>query len=259
MSMQDTNGTHLEDAALLALIDGESTAGEADARVHLESCETCAARLEALRFVDRRVSAALAELDVDPPWSEMPEALRRAAREAATPIESARDGVSIVPRRRPLERWRAVVAAAGLVFVLAVGAAALPGSPVRDFVSRSFDALFGGDAGPTDPGPTQISVDPVGGAVTVSVLGATADLRVVIRRGTSGRAAVSAREARFSVEAGEIRVTDARGDLAVELPAGVEAVVRVDGTEVARSRDGTIERLSGADAVDAAIVIETTG
>lgn len=259
MSMQDTNGMHLEDAALLALIDDESTAGEADARVHLESCEDCAARLESLRFVDRRVSAALAELDADPPWSEIPEALRRAAREAVTPIASAREDVSIVPRRRRLERWRSVVAAAGLIFVLAVGVTALPGSPVRDFVSRSFGALFGGDAGPSDPGPSRVSVEPVAGAVTVSILGATADLRVVIRRGTSGRAAVSAREARFSVEAGVVRVTDARGDLTVELPAGVEAVVRVDDTEVARSRDGTIERLSGADAVDAAIVVETTG
>lgn len=257
--MQEMNETHLEDAVLLSLIDDESVGDEGAVRAHLDSCDECAARLDTLRFAGRRVTAALAELDVPAPWSEMPERLRRASREAVTPIESTREDVRFGSRRRRLERWRPAVAAAGLIFVLAVGAAALPGSPVRDLVNRSIEAIFGGDAGPADAGPSQVAVDPVDGAVRVSILGATRDLRVVIRPGSSGRASVSARDAQFTAESGEIRVTDARGDLTIELPAGADAVVRVDGTEVARWRGGRIERLPGADTVEAAIVLEAAG
>lgn len=262
MSMREENGMHVEDAALLALIDGESIAGEDDLRGHLASCEHCAIRLEGLRFVDRRVSGALAELDLTTPWAEMPDALRQAARDAVTPISapsaSPEDAVRLERRRGRLASWRPAVAAAGLVFVLAVGAAAIPGSPVREFMVDSFSALFD-DVGPDDAGPSVVAVDPVDGAVRVVVLGATSELRITIRAGETARAAVSARRASFAVEAGEVRVTDARGDLTIELPPGVEAVVEVDGTPVARSLNGMIEVLPGADVVEAAIVLEGSG
>ena len=251
--MHESDGMHVDEGVLLALIDGETTSG--DDRAHVDACEDCAARLDELRFAARRVAASLADLDAPSPLSEMPDGLRQAVADAPTPIG------------RPLARrgrvgGRSVAAAAGLILVLAAGAYAIPGSPVRTFVDGSVAAigdLFGGDAGPVDPGPSQVAVEPVDGRVLVTVLDASEDLRVTIRTGEAARATVSARNARFGVEAGEIRVTDAAGDLAVELPAGTAGVVTVNGTEVARSSAEGLVRLPGADRVPAAIVVQTSG
>jgi hypothetical protein len=238
---------HVDEGALLALIDGESVPGE-DARGHVDSCEACAQKLEELRFADRRAKGALESLDSGSPWTEMPEALCVAARTAVTPIDSA--------RRNSLRLGRSVAAAAGLVLVVAAGAYAIPGSPVRSFVERTF---FGGEQGPADPGPSQVAVDPVDGAVTVVVTGATSGLRVTIRPVSARRASVSARDARFAVEAGEIRVSDATGDLTIELPASATGTVEIDGAPVARSTAGSVTRLPAADDSPAVILVETSG
>lgn len=251
--MHDVDSMHVDEGVLLALIDGEATAG--DDRAHVDACEECASRLEELRFAVRRVSASLADLDGPSPLSEMPDRLRRAVADAPTPID--RPAV-----RRGAVGRRSIAAAAGLVLVVAAGAYAVPGSPVKDFVDGSFAAisdLFGGDAGPADPGPSRVAVQPVDDRVQVTIEDATADLRVTIRLVASAAATVSARNPRFSVEVGEIRVNDAAGDLSVELPAGVSGVVTVNGTEVARASAEGLVRLPGADSVPAAIVVETSG
>jgi hypothetical protein len=187
----------------------------------------------------------------------MPEALREAAKGAVTPIETARPDPRL--RREPRRRGRSVATAAGLVFVLAAGAYAIPGSPVRSFVDQSIGTLFGGDQGPVDPGPSQVAVAPVDGAIHVVIQGATAGLRVTIRVVASERASVSAREARFSTRAGEIRVSDAAGDLTVEIPSSATGTVDVNGVPVARSVNGVINRLPAADDSPAVILVETAG
>ncbi len=251
--MQEVDGMHVDEGVLLALIDGEETPG--DSRAHMDACEECATRLEELRFAARRVEGALSELDVASPLMEMPDRLREALRDTPRSIETA-------PSRRRIVGGRSIATAASLILVLAAGAYAIPGSPVRGIVDGSFTALqnlFGGDAGPVDPGPSQVAVEPVDGQVLVTIRDASADLRVTIRAVQSGQATVSARNARFGVEAGEIRVDDSSGDLTVELPATAIGLVEVNGTEVARSSDGAVTRLPGADVVPAAIVVETSG
>jgi len=256
VSDQETPGVHIEDAALIALIDEESTADEKESlRSHLASCDRCAGQLEALRFADRRVRAGLELLDAPTPPSEMPAALLTASRQAVTPIRASATRGGGIGRR-------SVATAAGLILFLAAAAYAVPGSPVRAIVSRSASAiatLFGVDAGPADPGPGQVGVAPVGGAVRISILEASADLRITIRATPASQASVAAREAEFAVESGEIQVRDAAGDMTIALPTAAEAVVEVNGVVVARLLDGALARANGADASPATIIVETGG
>ena len=128
---------HVDDGALLALLDGELSAEERR-RVenHATGCAVCAARRDELRFAVRRVTSALEVMDVPAAWVEMPEALREAARSAPVPLASARaarSGWRIGWRIGWMGR-RSVAVAAGLTLLLAAGAYAVPGSPVRGWV-----------------------------------------------------------------------------------------------------------------------------
>jgi len=157
---------------------------------------------------------------------------------------------------------RSVATAAGLILFLAAAAYAVPGSPVRAIVARSASAiaaLFQVDQGPADPGPSRVAVDPAGGSVRISILEASADLRITIRATQDPRASVSAREAEFGVETGEIQVRDAAGDMIIALPAASESVVEVNGVVVARLLDGSLDRAEGAEASPATIIVETGG
>jgi len=256
VSIRETPGIHADEAALLALLDEESTAEEGEAlRGHLASCDRCAARFETLQFTERRARAGLELLDAPTPFSEMPVALRVASSEAVTPIRTAaRSG-------RRLGQ-RSVATAAGLILFLAAAAYAVPGSPVRTLVARSANAiadLFRVDQGPADPGPSEVSVDPVGGFLRISIFEASADLRITVRTTPAARASVSAREAEFGVESGEIQVRDAAGDMVIALPTASESVVEVNGVVVARLREGLLAREDGADASPATIIVETGG
>ena len=247
------------DEELLAFLDGELSADERrQMRAHLDASAEDARRLDELRFAGRRITAALESLDVPVPWSEMPERLREAARLAPRPIESARGA-----RRAPRFGGRSAVAAAGLILVLAAGAYAVPGSPLRGFLSRSVEAigaLVGSPEGPADPGPSEVAVDPVDGMVRISIAGPAPDLRVTVAATSGPRANVSAREARFHVEAGRIDVTGARGDIRVELPRGAaRAVLEVDGVEVARLVDGALELTPDAGRGPAEILLDPAG
>lgn len=248
------------DEELLAYLDGELGADERRTmRAHLLESPGDARRLEELRFASRRVTAALESLDIGPPWPEMPAALREAARRAPRSIASA-------PGARRAARFggRSAVAAAALILVLAAGAYAVPGSPLRDLVSRSVEAigsLVGGEPqGPADPGPSEVAVDPVDGRIRVAITGPARDLRVTVATTTGERANVSARVASFRVEAGRIDVTDARGDVRVELPRdATRAVVEVDGVEVARLVDGVLRLTPEAGTGTAEILLDPAG
>lgn len=248
------------DEELLAFLDGELDADERRTmRAHLDASPEDARRLDELRFASRRVSAALESLDVPAPWAEMPPALRDAARRAPRSITSA-------PRVGRAARFggRSALTAAALILILAAGAYAVPGSPLRGLVSRSVEAigsLIGGEpTGPADPGPSEVAVEPANGVVRVAISGPGSELRVTIAGTRNERANVSARNASFRVEAGRIDVTDARGDVRVELPLdAMRAVVEVDGVEVARLVDGWLSLTSEAGTGTAEILLEPAG
>lgn len=122
---------HVDEGELQAWLDDELR-GEAADRVarHLERCVACRDQAQALRTLEGQVRAALRPLDgpVDPETARWKVRHRRGARKEA----SAPGAV----RRRRWSRRRSVAAAAVLVLV-ASGAAALPGSPVRSWIAES--------------------------------------------------------------------------------------------------------------------------
>ncbi len=253
---------HLEDGALLAALDGELSGTELRRiEAHVASCPACAERRETLRFAERRVKAALAELDAPSPWVELPAALRDAASSTAVPIERGR-------RRRERRQGglsgRAVGAAAGLVLLLAAGAYALPGSPVRGWIDQSVEAIAGlfveEPSGPVDPGPSAVSVEPDEGRVRVVIHEAAAGLRVTVGLTGETRASASARRARFVVETGRIEVRDASGELRISLPRTArDASVWLAEREVVRLEAGRLERLPAAEGGPAQILVEPAG
>jgi hypothetical protein len=249
-------GMHPNDEALLALLDGEvPAAARGDLDTHLAACPECSRRLDELRFMARRVTGALESIDIGSPWADVPAELVAAARGRPTPIASA-------PSSRLRVGRRSVATAAGLVFVLAAGAYAVPGSPIRDLVTRSATAVsswFGSDT-VLDDGPSAVSVEPVDGVVSIRVKDATSRLQITVRRGSTRVATVSALDSgRFQVESGIIEVTAEAGRIEIELPEGVQATVEVDGVVVATQTGRLLERTPAADESPAAILVETAG
>ena len=258
--MDSVQSNHLDDGTLLSLIDAELV-GEVRARTeaHIASCSVCVARHEELRFAVRRVTSALELADEPRPSTDLLDVLREESVRAPISIERTS------PNKTESLRVgkRSLFAAATLTLLLAAGAYAIPGSPIRGWVSEGIDvitSLIGlEDQGPTDPGLAIVSVEPDGGSVKVSVISATSSLRVTIARSDSWQAQVSGRETAFRVEAGLIEVTDPSGDLMISLPGGAEAVVEINSTVVARLEGGRLIRTPSADDSPAEILVQTGG
>lgn len=260
--MNDLGGTHIEDGALLAYLDGELKDVERDAlEAHVSDCSECAGRRDELRFVAKHVSNGLEALDAPSPWTELPESLRQASLDAVRPISSARSARA--GRAGRIGR-RSIATAAGLFFVLAAGAYAIPGSPIRGFIDNALASVASavglGEEAPVDPGPAGVAVDLRDGSVRVLILGATSELRVTVFLTSGESALVTARDPRFRVEAGLLEISDPTGELEVALPRGAEgATVEVDGSVVARFENGQLVRTPAAGNVPAEILVRTDG
>src|SRR5687768_4437285 len=113
--------THLGEGTLQEMLDDELPPGaRAQAEAHLASCPACAGELAELRGLTARTSALLGLVEAAPP------VLAAQARFA----RHRRTGGALAEARRALPR-----AAVLLLFVAgAAAAAAVPGSPVREWV-----------------------------------------------------------------------------------------------------------------------------
>ena len=243
--MLENRHSHVAEGVLLALLDGEIEAAERE-RVErrVAECAACAARLDALRFTTRRVTAALDVIGTRVEPTEMPEALRKAARSAPVPLAAARR------RRLGWRGRRSVAVAAGLTFLLAAGAYAAPGSPVRGWVDGGIDVIaswLGDQEGPAEAEPSRVSVEPHDGSVRVTITGASETLRLRVRLTDEAEASVTASDANFHVEPGVIEVIGAADDVGVALPRGARSgSVVIDETEVVRLEDGALRRTAPA-------------
>ncbi len=268
----DEMSDHLKEELLLAFLDEEVEVDErAGMRAHLGGCEACAERLDDLRMLTRRVGVALAELDSEPPWTGLPEPLAAAARAdgaSVTPIDIAatRDpelaGGQV--RRRARLGGRSLAAAAGLVLVLAAGAAAVPGSPVRVWIARSADALSTllapESAEEAETGISSVSIEPPDGVVHISIRQPGPGTRVHVRVAETAQASVEAPEARYRVAHDELDVVGGRGDIVIRLPAGlIEATVSVEDRTVARMVDGELRPTPEAESSPVPIILDTEG
>lgn len=271
---------HVSDETLLAFLDREVRAVErSEIEEHVARCEACAIRLEWVRSASGRVGEALEALDGEAPWTGMPAVLAQAARTAGAdtgmtePVRSIASAPSI--RRAPRFSGRPVAVAASLVLLLAAGAWAVPGSPVRAWLSGTATAvaeLFRSDAPETDVATADASpentsdagvfVEPRDGRVQVSLWAAAAGTRV--RIGLTSAEFASARSTgasgRYSVGPGLIEVSEASGEMIIELPRQVpEARVEIDGRIVVRKRGNELYLTPAADSSTAQILLETGG
>ncbi len=222
---------HVTEDMLLAYLDGELAEGDrAAVSGHLAECETCAADLTALRAATARLSEALRRSDLPAPAGAvlLPRGVRT-ARKGSTPLR------------------RALARAAILVLAVTGAAAAVPGSPVRDWLVRSVGELvaaFRGEPAAPVPLPPQAEFEHPGapatsgvavpvdeGDVLIRLTNPAPDAVVRVRLVEGDRAAVWSQEGQYRTGPGRIEVVGAGpGELRVEIPTAARAArVEIDG------------------------------
>jgi hypothetical protein len=234
---------HAHEGMLQAYLDGEvSGAARQEIAEHLAACATCASDLDALRALGVRVGAALSVIDrpmaVAPARARIAEERRRQSR------------VERRSARRRDDVRRSFVRAAILTLLLAGGAsAAIPGTPVRQWLSGAWERVatfFAGERAepvvvvPEEPLAAEESglrIAPYQGRVTVSLTGAdpAATIHVVLVDQPTASVVATSPGARFGTARGRIEVGEiGQRDLIVRIPASVPAaVVELNGRLVA--------------------------
>lgn len=255
--MERDTVTHLDEGALMALVDGELPPGDAAAlEAHLEECAACRAAAQSLRAERKKLSDALRLLDREPPTELARQRLRRTRR--------SRSGIG-----RPL-RWAAVI----VVGTATALAATVPGSPLREWIAAIGDdapAVVAVDersevaveTARAPAAPAGVFVVPRTGRMSVSFTGASEGLRIRLHVHDGEEVEVltsrGAEQARFHTAPDRIEVRDAgRGEASIEIPRGLaEFTLEVDG-RVYMAKRGEDLRFPGppADTVGPAIVFE---
>lgn len=253
---------HLDEGTLQALLDGEVPPVErAAAEAHLASCPACAAELKELRAAHESVSLLLGRVDAPAPVAQAQMSFRGRRAATAAPAPS-----------RFGEATRALLRAAALVLGLAgVAAAAVPGSPVREWIEET---ILPSEASTIAEEPTVLEEtppapaaeeeaaarralpavlgDPVDGRITVDLTGIASGVRVRLGWTRDTLAAVYTtrlgRDDKFVTGPGSIGLRGAAGgEVVVEVPVGVGANVRVNGRSWATG-DGRTFRVTAPDA-----------
>jgi hypothetical protein len=213
---------HPDEGMIRAFMDGEASGPWQDLGAHLTECPQCAALAEGQVHALETLVEVLSCLDVEP-------AMERArARVLEKEAESRRLGVIL---RRNIPR------AASFVVLLTAGTAfALPGSPLREWLARTWETASGpGKAAPeASPAPAGATTAPemVGATIpatsdgielTVLGLPEGSSVRVVLVEGD--RAGIFAGEGtRFRSEARRLVASEPPGDITMEIPRGATLV-----------------------------------
>lgn len=235
--------THLDEGQLLAVRDEQSR------DEHLAACPLCRQSLDELRHRREVVSGALATLDVP---TDLEAARARVRARVAAQSASSPGVASLTPRpRRAL--W-SLSRAAGLLLVTAAGLSALPGSPVRSWVSRVLapetpearsEAVTAPttETAPSEPEVTGIRLSVPRGPLRVVVIGAEAGAEVRVRWVPGSDAAILAPiGSRFTSGEGRLEARVTSGPILVELPRGIVPVsLEVGGRIYLRSTDAGLD------------------
>jgi hypothetical protein len=230
--------THVEEGVLQAYLDAEVSAGaRVEIDTHLQSCSACTAEMERIRTASQLFAAAVREADVAAPM------LAAQARLAA-----ARK----LPRSLPAPRPRRALARAAMfvIGIAAVASAAVPGSPLRAWISSALTSAglleeqqsaaapeapreapavprAGGDA-------TSFFIDPVDNRVQIILTDIAPSVTVRVEEAEDERASVEVAEARrFDRASGRFEVIGVEsGTIVVRIPKGIDAVVKQDGKTI---------------------------
>jgi len=233
--------THVEQGELQAYLDDEVTlAARAHIETHLRDCSACRAELERQRAAGQLFASVLHSSDIVAPT--LP---------ALAAVSAARGDVA--RRRFALSRSALAKAAIFVVGFAALATAAIPGSPVRQWISSALQAV--GIVKPAQPlvdtNPTAVvpaspepvtggeaaalAIAPVGGRVLIVLTNVSAEAVIRVHLVDSDRATVQtlgeASHARFRTSAGRIEVIGVRnGTVRIDLPRSLEdGRVQVDG------------------------------
>ena len=242
---------HLDEGTLQSFLDDElATRDRAAAAEHMMGCAACRTAHDELRRANALFSEAMAELDVAPPEASAPRA--RPGRGVA------RAGT------------RSFAKAAGLMLFLAAAAsAAVPGSPVREWIVGAVGAEPEASApapdveavvaeAPPAP-PAGLSIMPRSGQVVIEIAGLDGTA-IRVQQGTGEAVTVASRGAErdpsFRSAAGRIGVRNGvGGELLVELPTTLaSARVVVDGRVYARVVDGELRTLVPGETVEGGVI-----
>lgn len=241
--------SHLDDGTLQAFLDGELADRErGPVAEHLLECDRCRTAHDELEQANALFSEAVATLDVEPSV-----AAPRAVLDA-----SGRPGAV-----------GSFVKAAGLILLLAAAAsAAVPGSPVREWIESAVEPepdpapiperIVEPPAPAPAPAPAGVAIVPTG---TVEVRVSDPDGATIRLLQTDGESvAVSAvgaeRDPTFRTGPGRIEVLGSvGGELSIEIPRSASDVrVLVDGEVYAEQTDGELQLRVPGDREDGAIV-----
>ncbi len=247
---------HPAEQTLLAYMDRELPFDErSTVREHVQMCVACSRMLDELAAATRSLADAVSTLDVPAPAllaSELEgDLVARALQELDAPVPAA---ATITPLRRRASRRPLLAAALIIIFVAGAGAA-IPGSPIREWLARSVELVTGGPSDePSDPAtpvngtgvgsPAAVSVQPRDGLVRIIITQPAPETMIRVRLLDSGTASVWSVEGRYRTAPGEIEVLDAGpGEVVVLLPRTVpSAEVELDGRLVA-TKEGSDFRL----------------
>jgi hypothetical protein len=248
---------HIHEGMILALRDGMLV--DVDVRDHVDVCGACAAALDDARARARTIQAALSDVGMPADLGAAKEAVRRrlsgalgaTGAEAAVPHPLARSRGAAAPRgasRRTASPSRHLGRAAAILLLFAgAAAAALPGSPVREWIG----ALVAPSPAPAAveqtpqaaPPESGIAVNVRDGQIQVVVRGAMPGSLVEVVWVDAATAAVTAADgSTFTYRDGYVEVYASPGDLRVELPRWARmASVEVDGRIYVRRFSGDVE------------------
>jgi anti-sigma factor RsiW len=239
---------HLDDGTLQAFLDDELDVAErAAVAEHLLGCGDCQASHDTLTRANALFMQSVSMLDMEP-----------------TVLASG-----AAPARR--QGWRSgpgtasFVRAAALVVVLAAAAsAAVPGSPVREWVVRAVAGPVEETSAPAEPAvvppaevppaPAGLAIEPSDGALTVA-LSRLSGMEIQLEALSGPRATVrvvgARQEPSFGTGPGRLEVREgAGGTVSVGLPVGVEgARLEMDGVLCADAVGGTLRIHVPADTV----------
>jgi len=249
---------HIAEGDLLAYLDGElSWVRRSAISEHLDACKACAAELASLEGAAALLSQALEAIEVPAPQL---------------------DSSEIKDRSRWISRFAGSVLFKAAVLVLTlggVGAAAIPGSPVRDWLARSLIEVRGAlglasDAETTalEPQPgvaatsdvATITVSPADGQVVVRLTTPAADATVRVQLVDSDQATVRSRGARYRTGPGWIEVVNAEpGALEIDLPRALRAArVELNGRPIVIKDAATLRLLTAPDSTGSAVVFRVS-
>jgi hypothetical protein len=222
--------SHFTEGALQAYLDEEVGAdARAQLNAHMSECAECAARLQLARESNATFAQAISMLDLPAVPSVELANLRVRAQQ-----QEWRERL-----RGASRRWsRAAILVVG---ISALAVAAVPGSPVREWLIGAWTAMTAPDVpartpaleqAPESPAesPTLVNVTPVSGRVRIALQGPARGTRVHVALVDADKATVETVASRFRHGTGFLEVSEVTGEVHIALPRSVAAAyVEVDG------------------------------